>query len=132
MLQKFEIQGVHTTVDESLRKYVTKKIGKLDKYLSTHSKQSAHAVVQLKENKAKDKNHCTCEVTLHLPHGTIVVTESTLNMYAAIDIVETKLKQQLKRYKDKHDSGKLRRHLLARVRRQSLRLPEPQDVVYEP
>jgi putative sigma-54 modulation protein len=117
MLQKFEIQGVHATVDEPLRKYVTKKIGGLDKYLSRHNRTSAHAEVSLKEGKAKDKKQCTCEVTLYLPHETINIQESTLNMYAAIDIVETKLKQKIRKYKDIHASGKLHRRLMARLRR---------------
>ena len=124
MIQKFEIRGVHMTVDEALRKYVTKKIGRLDKYLSAHSRESVHAEVQMKEGKAKDKNHCTCEVTMYLPHETIVVKESTVNMYAAVDIVEQKLRGQLQKYKDLHNlSGKSHRHLFARFRR---RVPQPE------
>jgi ribosome-associated translation inhibitor RaiA len=37
-------------------------------------------------------------------------------MYAAIDIVETKLKLQIKKYKEMHGGGKLRRKLFARMR----------------
>jgi ribosomal subunit interface protein len=119
MLQKFEIRGVHTKVDEPLRKYVTKKIGNLDKYISRHHRGSAHAEVSLKESKAKDKKQCTCEVTLHLPHHVINIEESTMNMYAAVDIAEAKLKQQIKKYKDEHSSGKLHRRLFARLKRQA-------------
>jgi ribosomal subunit interface protein len=118
MLQKFEIQGVHTTVDESLRKYVTKKIGGIDKYLSRHHRESAHGEVQLKESKAKNKDRCTCEVILRLPQQTIVVKEAATNMYAAVDIVEAKLKQQLQKYKGKNHSGKSRRRLFGRFKRQ--------------
>jgi putative sigma-54 modulation protein len=127
MLAKFEINGVHTVVDDSLRKYVTKKIGRLDKYLPRHHRDSVHAIVELKEAKNKQKNKYTCSVLLKLPHETLNVTESTLNMYAAVDIVETKLKIQIKKYKDQHASGKLSRHLTARFRRsEPLALPETQ------
>jgi len=119
MLQKFEIQGVHYTIDDNLRKYVTKKIGGLDRYLSRHNRTSAHAEVFLKEGKAKNNTHSTCEVTLYLPHETISLKESAFNMYAAVDIVEAKLKQQLQRYKDLHQNGKKQRHLFARFRRRS-------------
>ena len=119
MFQKFEIHGVHTKVDENLNKYVAKKIGRLDRYLSKHQQKSAHCEVILKESKAKDKKQCTCEVNLHLPKGTINVKESTLNMYAAVDIVETKLKMQLKKYKDVHANGKLHRKLMARFSRKA-------------
>jgi len=123
MLQKFEIQGVHTVVDDNLRKYVSKKIGGVDHYLSRHIRQSAHAEVHLKEGKAKNNTHCTCEVTLHLPHDTINIKESAFNMYAAVDIIEAKLKQRLKKYKDLHPNGKLTRHLLARLRRRNVSPP---------
>lgn len=114
MLQKFEIQGVHTTVNDSLRKYVTRKIGGLDRYLSRHDRQSAHATVTLKEHARKKADHCTCEVVLHLPKQKIVIKESALNMYAAVDIVEAKLKQRIKKYKDTHENGKMHRRLVAR------------------
>jgi len=119
MLQKFEIRGVHAKIDDNLRKYATKKIGNLDKYLPRQHRASAHAEVCLKESKAKDKKQCICEVTLHLPHETINIEESTVNMYAAVDIAEAKLKQQIKKYKDSHTTGKLHRHLLARLRRRT-------------
>ncbi|HEX4774785.1 MAG TPA: ribosome-associated translation inhibitor RaiA [Candidatus Saccharimonadales bacterium] len=118
MFQKFEIHGVHANVDTKLRAYVTKKIGNLDRYISRHARPSAHADVHLKEEaKLKNNNHSRCEVTIHLPHETIVVKEDGLNMYAAVDITEAKLKQQLQKYKELHGSGKLQRHLFARFRR---------------
>jgi putative sigma-54 modulation protein len=120
MLQKFEVNGVHATVDARLRNYVNRKIGGLDRYISRHSRNSAHAEVHLKEAKSKDKNRFVCEVTMHLPHQTIVIKEKALNMYAAVDIVEAKLKQQLQKYKDLHGSGKFHRHLTARFRRRAI------------
>lgn len=119
MIAKFDLKGVHTDIDEGLQKYATKKLASLDKYLPKHHRDAAHAVVELKQSaKIQDHKKYTCAVQLHLPKGTINVAESTMNMYAAIDIVETKLKQQIKRYKESHTDGKLFRHLSARFRRQ--------------
>ncbi|MDB5175324.1 MAG: hypothetical protein JWM81_182 [Candidatus Saccharibacteria bacterium] len=126
MLKKFEIRGVHMDIDENLRKYVTKKIGNLDKYLSPASRASAHIEVQLKEDKAKNKKHAICEVTLYLPGDTINITESTMNMFAAVDIVEAKLKQRLQKYKDQHQSGKMHRRLFARFARNPRQQPVPE------
>jgi ribosomal subunit interface protein len=117
MLKKLEIQGVHTVVDDKLKAYVTRKIGGLDRYVSRHGRESAHAEVHLKETKLKQDDRCRCEVTLYLPHQTIIVKESALNMYAAVDITEVKLKQQLQKYKDLHGNGKTLRHRFARFRR---------------
>lgn len=121
MIQRFDINSVHMTTDEKLQKYVIKKIGHLDRYIPRAARESAHAEVVLKENKTlkndSSKNGCTCEVTLHLPHEVINVSESTINMYAAIDIVEQKLKQQIMKYKQQHGTGALRRRLAARFAR---------------
>lgn len=119
MGQKLEITGVHITVDDDLRKYVIKKIGRLDRYLSRHMRKSAHAEVKLKEGKAKDKSRFTCEVVMHVPHEVLQVEESTINFYAAIDIVETKLRQQLKKHKELHASSKIGQRVLSRLKRQA-------------
>lgn len=126
MIAKFDLKGVHTTIDANLQKYVTKKLATLDKYLPRHHRDAAHAIVELKQaSKAKEQKKYTCDVTLHLPKETLHVAETTLNMFAAVDIVETKLKQQIKKYKESHAGGKLSRQLSAKFRRQSSLLSEP-------
>ncbi|HEX7368605.1 MAG TPA: ribosome-associated translation inhibitor RaiA [Candidatus Saccharimonadales bacterium] len=124
MLQKFELTGVHMTVDDHLRKYVTKKIGRLDKYLPRACRASAHAVVELKENKSEPGSKYTCAVVLHLPHEDLAVSESTVNIYAAADIVEVRLKQLIRRYRDQHLSAKFTRRILGRFRRRERIEPE--------
>jgi ribosomal subunit interface protein len=124
MIQKLEISGVHTEVDAKLKRYVKNKIGKLDKYMSKHMMASAHAEVILKEVKAKDKKQCVCEVILYLPQGSITTKEATINMYAAVDIVEAKLKNQLKKYKGTHGNPRLHQRVLARLRRNPVRPKE--------
>jgi putative sigma-54 modulation protein len=114
-----EVNGVHSKVDDKLRKYIAKKIGGLDKYLARHARSSAYAEVKLIESKAKDKKHCTCEVILHVPLENINVRETTVNMYAAVDIAEEKLKHQLRKYKDMHGTPRLHRRLINRFRRRS-------------
>ena len=118
MIHKFDIINVHAITDDKLQKYITKKIGGLDRYLPRSSRASAHAEVRIKEEGSlkheSARNGSTCEVTLHLPNEVINVSESTLNMYAAVDIVEAKLKQQIVKYKQMHASGGLHRRLAAR------------------
>ena len=117
MIKTITISGQHTVVTEDLRKYITKKIGKLDKYMSKHTRLSVHADVKLEETRAKDKKQNVCEVILHLPHETVAVKEATINMFAAVDIVEAKLKTQLKKYKDTHDNPRLHKRLITKFRR---------------
>lgn len=117
MLQKLEISGHHTEVTEDLQKYIKRKIGRLDRYISRHNRESAHAEVILSEVKAKDKKENVCEVIMYLPHEVITIKEATVNMFAAVDIVEARLKNQLKKYKEKHDIPRLHRRMLNRLQK---------------
>jgi len=116
MIKRLDITGVHMEVDDDLKKYVAKKIGRLDRFIPRGGRESVRVDVKLKEGKAKDKNERTCEVIMRLPHETITVKESTINMYAAIDIIETKLQNQLKKYKELHASPKLHQRMLSRIK----------------
>lgn len=118
MFQKFDVISVHTSIDDRLQKYLTKKLANLDRYLPRKSRESSHAEVRLKEERnlkhANHKQGCTCEVTLHLPNEVINIQESMPNMYSAIDIVEAKLKTRITKYKERHAGGPLRRRLANR------------------
>ncbi len=118
MISRIDKSGINLELDGDLKKYIDRKIGRLDRYMPRHARKSVHVEVKLREtgNKAGDKY--TCEVVLHLPGGQVAAKESTLNMFAAVDIVEAKLKNQLKKYKDAHiEHIRARRHgFLNRVR----------------
>ena len=84
------------------------------------ARKSVHVEVKLKEGKVKAKEERTCEVIMRLPNEVFTVSETTINMFAAVDIVEEKLKKLLHKYKEMHASPKLRQRLMARLKRQSL------------
>ena len=117
MIKRIEIQGIHTKVDDALRAYATKKLGGLDKYLSKHATASSHLEVTFKEEKPKQGGKLAhCDVMLHLPHETITIKESAATALAAVDVVESKLKIQLRKYKDLHEKPALHRRLITRLR----------------
>jgi len=102
MISKIEITGrKNYEVSEDLTKYIRSKIGKLDKYMSRQVRKSVFAEVKLTEGDTKTKNRNKCEVILHIPGDRVAASEATINMFAAVDIVEAKLKNQLRRRKDK-------------------------------
>ncbi len=106
MIKKLEITGVHLELEEDLKKYVTKKIGHLERFIPRRSRDAAHAEVKLKDSHAKNKRQFTCEIILTLPQEKITVVESTLNIFAAVDIAEETLKNRLKKYKETKVSRK--------------------------
>lgn len=101
MISHIDITGIHYEVGDDLKKYVTKKVSKLDRFIPRNARKSVHAEVKLTELKTKS-NRNKCEIILHLPEQQLQATESTVNMFAAVDVVETKIKNQLKKYKASH------------------------------
>lgn len=120
MLKKINLTTLHTETDDNLKKYVNNKIGKLDKYISRNLRDNIIIDVRLKEIKNDKNNKCNCEVTMTLPKEKIIVSESTVNMFAAIDIVEEKLKHQLMKYKQIHNSNRFYRHVSSRFTKRHL------------
>ena len=100
MIASIDITGIKYTVNQKTQKYVIQKVGKLDKYLPTHARKSAAADVKLREVNRDHGNKYEAEVILQVPGKTITAKDSTLNMMAAIDIVEAKLVAQLRKYKE--------------------------------
>lgn len=119
MIERLEITGKHVDISEDLKKYVIKKISKLDRYVPKHARESVHAEIKLIQAKSSDKKQYTCEVILHLPKEIVTAKDSTLNMFAAVDIVERKLKAQLLKYKQLHQRSSKIRTILKKVRHRS-------------
>jgi len=100
MIASIDITGIKYEVDKKTLKYVMQKVGKLDKYIPPHARKSVTADVKLKLVNRDHGNKYEAEVLLHVPHKVVTAKDSTLNMMAAIDIVEAKLIAQLRKYKD--------------------------------
>lgn len=117
MIKAINITGVRYTPDELTKRYVRKKIGSLDRYLSRHTRKSATVDIKLKEVNRAHGNKYECDVIMHLPEQTITAKDSTLNMLAAVDIVEEKMRSQLKKYHDTRKDHRGRHDLLGRLKR---------------
>lgn len=102
MIQSIVISGIKYEVDERTKRYVTQKIGHLDRFLPRHARKSVTAEVKLKQVNRDHGNKYEAEVILHVPNKTLNAKDSTVNMIAAIDIAESKIAAQLKRYKETH------------------------------
>jgi putative sigma-54 modulation protein len=102
MIQQINISGLKYAPDEATKKYVAKKIGRLDRFLPRHARKSVTAEVKLKEVNRAHGNKYEAEVILNVPDKRLTAKDSTMNMMAAIDIVEYKLSNQLRKYKDAH------------------------------
>lgn len=100
MITSIDITGIKYDVNEKTLKYVMEKVGKLDRFVPTHARKSMVADVKLRQVNRDHGNKYEAEVILQVPDKTITAKDSTLNMMAAIDIVEAKLIAQLRKYKE--------------------------------
>lgn len=108
----FQITGRHFELDDKIVAYVEKKLGNLDRYLPKGYVATKGSVVLAQDASNRQDNDFVCEVLINVPGERLQATESTVNMYAAVDICEQKLKQQILRYKDKHQPSRNRARML--------------------
>jgi len=117
MITSIQITGIAYKLDEITRKYVTKRIGRLDRYLPKHARYSVTADVKIAEVNHDHGNKYQVEVILNVPGKIITAKDSTNNKLAAIDIVEEKLKNQLRTYKQAAVNHIGKRGVMSRFKR---------------
>ncbi|NLA43033.1 ribosome-associated translation inhibitor RaiA [Candidatus Saccharibacteria bacterium] len=117
MIEALTITGIKYEVDDKSKKYIRKKIGALDKYLPRHARKTAKADVKVEQIDRRDGNKYEVEVILTVPNKTITAKDSTLNVLAAVDIVESKLANQLRKYKETRLAHVGKKGLMARFKR---------------
>lgn len=106
---KLHLSGHNYSLTPKIKKYSTTKIGGLDKYLPKKAQDSEATVVLSLDQSGREGNNYVCEATVEVPGDVLQAKEATSNMFAAIDIVEAKLKVQVKKYKQKHDPKTVRK-----------------------
>lgn len=104
MIRHIDISGVNYELEESIKRYVRRKVGRLDRFVPRRARESLHAEVRLRQPNKSHGNRYECEVILHVPEEQLMARDSTMNMFAAVDIVEEKMKNLLHKYKEKHST----------------------------
>ena len=118
MIPDIDITGVGGYVlDEPTKKYISKKIGRLDRMVTRHARKTINASVKIEEVNRDNGNKYEVEVIINVPDHVIKAKDSTMNVMAATDIVERKLAGQLRKYKQNSLAHVGRRNVLARFKR---------------
>lgn len=100
MIEKIEISGRNYKVEDSFKKYATKRIGKLDRYLPRGSKKDVIAKIVVTEVDKSHGNKYEISAAMEIPGGKVIAAkDESSNVYAGIDIIEAKLMGQIRRYK---------------------------------
>lgn len=100
MIEKIEITGNGFKVEEGFRKYVEKRIGKLDRYLPRGSKKEVVAKVIVTEIGKSKVDKYEISAAMELTGGKVIAAkDECTNVFAGVDLVEAKLTGQIRRYK---------------------------------
>lgn len=97
-----QITGRQYDIDEELEKYINTKLAKLDKYFPRAYRPKGMRVEIFRDPSGKEDNRYRCSVNLEVPGPDIMAEAATMNPHSAVDIVEVKLKGQIRRYKERH------------------------------
>lgn len=110
---ELQTTGRHYELDDKIVDYVEQKLGGLDKYLPKRGRDGLFGQVVLEFDESHTQNQqCLCDVHFEVKGERMHARDAAINMYAAIDICEQKLKSQVLTYKSKHEPAKNRRQRL--------------------
>ncbi|MFZ5754897.1 MAG: ribosome hibernation-promoting factor, HPF/YfiA family [Bacillota bacterium] len=88
---KFQIRGKNIPVTNSLKEYVEKRLGKLDKYFENNPEAIVTLVIEKEQHRV--------EVTIPINGLILRGEEESIDMYSSIDLVVEKLEKQINKYK---------------------------------
>lgn len=91
---RFEIHGENLTITDAIRNYIEEKIGKLERYFNNVPNATAHVKVETYQNSTTK-----IEVTIPLKNVTLRAEERHDDLYAGIDLINSKLERQVSKYK---------------------------------
>ncbi len=90
---QINLTGHHIEITDSLRSYVTEKMGKLERHFDKVS--NTHVILSVEKDTHK------AEATVHMSGNDIFAEAREADMYASIDALVDKLDRQVKKYKEK-------------------------------
>jgi len=106
-LLKINLIARNYHLDSELSKYINRKLGALDRYLPKEHQSGQMRVEIFRDPSGKQNNRYSCKAYLAVPASKLIAHASTVNPHAAVDIVEEKLKMQIKKYKQRYQPRRL-------------------------
>ncbi len=117
MISNIEITGIGGyKISDDTKDYITRKIGKLSRFMPISRRRSARAEVKI-EKVDLNGNKFEVEAIIILTDKKISAKEMSPSILASVDIVEQKIAIQLKRYKSESIIHIGHRKLLSKFKR---------------
>lgn len=122
------VHGRNVEVNDWVREYVEKKVGKLDRYLS----QIDDARVELTYTPTRSaSDRYTCQLTIWSGGQILRAEESTSDIFASVDATVDKVYRQIRRFKGRRYQSKRRAAAHAHAEAEIAALAVAEDVLEE-
>jgi putative sigma-54 modulation protein len=95
---RLQVKALNDTIDDSVKAYVEKRIGRLGKRL--YDRTLIEVTLWREKNPSIREDH-SAEAIVYTKGPNLVARESALTYEAAIDLLTEKLERQIERYRDK-------------------------------
>ena len=100
MIDKIDFSGNDYKIEDSLRKYASRRLGKLDRYLPRKAKDDVVMKVMVTEVGKNKTEKYEITATMELTGGKVITAKDECsNVFAGVDLIEAKLAGQIRRYK---------------------------------
>ncbi|SHM95991.1 ribosome hibernation-promoting factor, HPF/YfiA family [Gracilibacillus kekensis] len=122
---KYNIRGENVEVTNSIKEYVERKIGKLERYFDTPPASDVNVNISVYNDEQQ------IEVTIPMTNLLLRAEEQHIDLYAAIDLVVDKLERQIRKHKTKVNR-KFRqqgapKHVFAELENEALKAREQEE-----
>lgn len=94
-------------VNEELEAYMERKLGKLDKYFPRKHQPTGMSIELTRDERVEPDKRYHISVTITAPQHPMHAETATMNPHSAVDIIEAKLKEQIRKYKEKHSPRRI-------------------------
>lgn len=112
MISKLDITATNFDLTENTKKYATKRIAKLDRYLPRANKRDVVLKLVFSENSGNNSAKYEISAAMEIPGGKVIAARDTsTNLNAGIDIIETKLLGQIRRFRTEQENQKEKKSL---------------------
>lgn len=94
-------------VNDELESYMERKLGKLDKYFPRQHQPTGMVIELTRDESVGPDKRYHISVNIAAPQHPMHAETATMNPHSAVDIIEAKLKEQIRKYKEKHTPRRL-------------------------
>ena len=101
-MMKYTVTARKLEVDRELTGYIERKIAKLDRYFPRQHRPVGVVIELHRDESATPDKRYVVSARIEVQGPDIFAETATINPHSAIDILEAKLKEQIRKYKAKH------------------------------